>query len=348
MLLLAQVPLADARPFEREDVRRLPRPRFDLLFDPQSADFVRSFGPLRERALGLRIDWPFENLYCQAARAIRIDMAQLRALKRPSGGPGHLTPVIRRLLSDSKIVGRAELGLARVPPHPLREPMAGDDVERLLEDFAHMPVSCPRGDELVRTTVRTMGDVLADQILASTTRHSKAEAFTPKSWWVTAGRPLLMFQYAQQEVATLPGAATAVPVNSATMTLHHMTIGNELTWLIGLSPRTNMARLRELRLHLMRLHCEHQVAHIMVRHIAYRRLEATDDLEHYLERTSGLLHRTSFYGHTPSATLKIASQYMEQATAADRATLEHGLDSALSECRAAVRAGAKALTYPLL
>ncbi len=346
MLLVAQVPLADARPFEHDEVRRLTRPRFDLGFDPQSAGFVRSFGALQERAPGLPADWPAEDLYCHAARAVQIDTAQLKVLKRSTGGPGQFVPVMRRLLSNGEAVGRAEIWLARTPRHPLRQPMTDRDVEHLLEDFATMRVGCRSGDRLTEATVLTMGKLLAAQVLASTTKRSEQpDGFAPKGWWVTPGRPLLLFQYAHGDVAALPFAATAVPVDNATMTLHHMSVGGELVWLVGLSARANTARVRELRLHLMRLHCEHEVARMMVTHIIDDRLVATDGLEHYLERTSGLLSRTLFYKHPPSATLKIAYQYAEHVTAAQRSTLEQRVDEQLENCRETVRAAAKQFTY---
>jgi hypothetical protein len=343
MLLIAQIPLADARPFVGRDVRRLQRPRFDLGFDPRRADFLRSFGALEERPAGLPGDWPSEDLYCRAGRAIQIDPAALQHLKGPARGPGQFVPTMRRLLSDSDAVGRAELWLARVPRRPLRRPMTARNVESLLEAFAALPVDCRNGSGFTPATVRTMGDHLAAQVLVSTTeRAAQPDGFAPQNWWVTAGRPLLMLQYAEEELSALPGAATAVPVDGRGMTLHHLKVGHELTWLIGVGPRGNTARLRELRLHLMRLHCEHEVARIVVEHCDGR-LVGSKALQRYLKRTAKLIGRTKFYGHRPSATLKVAYDSTEQATAAPRVTLEQGIKRALRQCREQREASASAV-----
>lgn len=351
MLLIAQIPLADARPFVQGPVGRLDRPRFDLGFDPQRADFLRSFGAIKERPAGLPADWPSEDLYCRATRAIQVDPTALERLKGVARGPGQFVPTVRRLLSDSDAVGRAELWVAHVPRRPLRRPMPARDVECLLRAFAAMPVGCRSANELTPTTVLEMGRPLAAQVLASTTkRPAPAGALAPQGWWLSAGRPLLMFQYAVEEISALPPAAIAVPVDDRDITLHHMSVGEELAWLIGVDRRANTARLRELRLHLMRLHCEHQVARLMVTHFANRLLAASPALRHYFKRTRKLIGRTKFYGHPPSATLQAAYGYAEQASAGPRVTLEQGLTTAVRDCRRQEKADAEEADdgpYPL-
>jgi hypothetical protein len=345
MLLIAQVPLADARPFVNGDVRRLERPRFDLRFEPREKpkkpDFLRSFGALEQRRPGLPRDWPSEDRYCRAGRAIQIDTAALERLKGPARGPGQFVPSMRRLLSDSNAVGRTELWLTRVPRRPLRRPMSDHQVEALLAAFATMPVGCRSGKHITKSTVLAMGPLLAAQALTSTTQRFKPpDGFATQDWWVTAGRPLLMLQYAEEEVLALPPQAIAVPVESKHMTLHYMTVADEGTWLIGVGPRANTARLRELRLHLMRLHCEDEVAGILVEHFAGRRIAASEDLQRYLKRSLKLIKRTKFYGRPPSATLKVAYEYAEQVVAGPRVTLEQSLKKALRECRKQRKAAA--------
>lgn len=328
MLLAVQIPLADARTFESSPTHRLPRPRFDLGFDPDGAEFLRSFGPVCERAPGLPADWPSEDLYCHADRGLKLDVAELRRLKRSVRGSGHFTPIARRILSDGKATARAELWLSDAPQGDRSAPLAADDVHRLLEGFSAMKVRCRNPHRTVDTTTASMGPVVAAQLLASSTRRSGVpHDFVPKPWWITSGRPVFLLQYAPHEITELPATAIELATPASGVRLHHVRIGDRLVWLVGTLPGTERLLQRELRLHLLKLHCAREVTRRMLLHLADERLRHAD-MKWYLEKALGLMSRKRFHRFDPSPTLKLAYKYEEQVSGAQRRSLEEKLREA--------------------
>ncbi|MFN0247302.1 MAG: hypothetical protein ACKV2T_10480, partial [Kofleriaceae bacterium] len=69
MLVSIHFPCADVRGFLPEAAGRLRKPHWQL---PESSDFVRTFGPLRQRVAGGSKLFSGEGMVCRADGAIRF------------------------------------------------------------------------------------------------------------------------------------------------------------------------------------------------------------------------------------------------------------------------------------
>src|SRR3954453_11510330 len=110
MLIALQFPLADARCFLDTETHRLKTPAWPI---PELyREFVRGFGGVSKRVRGGLEEWQGEGVYCDAARAIRF---QIAPGKPPEGArtlSGTSRVAFRRFLYDGNSVGRFEAGIA--------------------------------------------------------------------------------------------------------------------------------------------------------------------------------------------------------------------------------------------
>ena len=120
MLVTVQLPFTDARHFLPCSLTgQLPLVSSFTELTP-GEDFIRAFGPLRKRHRGGVSAWPGEELYANAARALRVvPFGPVSAediingvFRLPRGNP---RVAFRRLMSDGTATTRVETGI-RVDP----------------------------------------------------------------------------------------------------------------------------------------------------------------------------------------------------------------------------------------
>ncbi len=122
MFVALQVPFVDVRPFIQNETGRLTSPDWQSL--QPDIDFVRSFGLVKRRLRGGVIEWPGEEMYCRALRALRFVNSNAKLPGDMGGGaprPGSTShsgdslPMVvpwRDLKSDSDIGPRSRRACA--------------------------------------------------------------------------------------------------------------------------------------------------------------------------------------------------------------------------------------------
>jgi hypothetical protein len=337
MLIAFQFPFADARPFLNEETHRLAAP--DWPDAEAGQEFVRSIGSVRPRLRGGERIWAGEGVYCDAARLLRFPPRLSSRQLAPSTGGSVLACQFRRLFSDGAAVVRVELGLTR-RAHPATTqgtrlpPLDSDGCLQFLLGCAATPVIVPSGNHAPASLPLLQADQgLRRQLLrSSTAREKEKPPFQPPVWWLTPGRPLILVQYWPREVVSLPSLTRRVETdNVAPLDLSHMGLLSQnrlvTVWFLGLRPDADRDVLRRLRIHLFRLHAERECLRHVLKHIKADRItvergsEASERLQHYLDRTFNLFFSQTRYGINQSKILEAAYRYDDLVSEADQATL---------------------------
>jgi hypothetical protein len=330
MFVAFQIPLADARPYVG-GVNKLAVPNYLLGPDETREEFMRNFGPFEWRRQDPGDDWPAENVYCRAARGLRFVEGALSTLEKDTGNRVSFECAFRRYLSNGKAVARIEIGLARRARTP-RAPLDGEGVRELMQRAFQLPVRVRGASGFDEVALMDAGPLLAAHVMRSTTHWKAAgSSFKPADWWVTPGRVLALLEYRPDEVSDVPARARKVQTTIPGLELHHVSFqkGRRITraWLMQVDPSAERARVREIRLHLFRLHAEREALRQILRQIAQDNLalsadtDASGDLRSYFEKSLGFLRRTSVYGQPQSELLKTAYEFDNLFTSGDRASL---------------------------
>jgi hypothetical protein len=323
MLVVAQLPMADVRPFLTQQTHRLERPRWGApLSLTLTSGFVRNVGELRRRRGGGDMSWENEGFYCDASRALPLPTDLPSHKFGPADAPiaafkGSSRVGSRRYYSSGPIV-RIEVGLSRIwGPHKL----AGLGLNQFLESMLSLPLSVRHATGPQPQPLHAAGPSLAALVLASTTQRNTGAAFQPESWWVSPGRPMLFVEYHVGEVANPPktGREVYLPEADGLRLDHWWTTFNQhrvQAWLLGRTLLSYRDQLRQVRVHLMRLHAELECA-MQVLQLAHdgggspkvsppSGTQEAAALVAYLERLQRLLSRQNVYGH-PQAPILVAA-----------------------------------------
>jgi len=297
MFATVQIPLADLRLFVSEPTGRLIVPSWPLA-DP-SKHFVRSVGPVRRRKRGGVAGWIGESLYCDARHGLVFP---------DHGGLQHqlfqlvnLTPLYRRFVATGRgkwpsAVARVDLGFkvngrntngkvtGRFLPLPKQAALAAATVMlRIPPDHRSRPLLSAGGT--IAERVRTVTTSLTDAPIRS------------RSWWVQAGCPLVLVE-APFKPEWLPlldppmDMSTPAPEDNDALALHHFSHldyqGIRLpVWTLFYSQAVSAESLRDLRIHLWRLHSEREILKLVLASCLQGRLDPSQPvLRDYLERQS--------------------------------------------------------------
>lgn len=342
MLAALQIPLTDVRPFLEVDTGRLDKPSWPLA--KVGSDFVRSFGIVERRLRGGIIEWPGEELYCNAARALRFNEPVI-IFKPPSNPKSHAMRLcaFRRFLADGCAVARYEVGFAFQEQPSLR--IGGLRRSQDFIDLSRFVLAQEVYLQLNSGFRQTCSLVDADQYLAqqylrASTRRNAID--TVQNWWVCPGTPLLIIEYDDWYSVKFPKCVRTVDsqiLRHANIELSHLlvnfkgkTIG---VWLLGHRFHTlskgsfavNRDILRRLRLSLFRIHSERESIRQVFRLIAAkkiqisRRSETSDRLQAYLQRVIKILSKRAYQGLPQSEILDVAYHAEDLVTEGERATL---------------------------
>jgi hypothetical protein len=358
MFAALQFPFTDVRYFLDAGTGRLAKPVWRV--PRPDHDFIRAFGPLKRRLRGGLAEWPGEEHYCRATRALRFDP--------PFRGPVNLGQVavericeFRRFLSDGRAVARVEVGVklqrASRPKQPVRPPplqLGAEECVALIASTLALPVQVPApGGKLAHVPLVAADRPLALHYLRSTSARAEAGAVQP--WWLAPGDPLLLVEYLlNQDVATLPRHARHVRrLDDQGADLAHYRFGahgrSVAVWLLGYNPAAaDRDLLRGLRLQLFRFHAELEAIKQVFRLVVEEKIapaggsRASERLQEYLLKSTGLLAKDMRGGVPQSALLDVVQQLQDVVNEGERATL---LD-ALSDIRPSVRRNVERFTEP--
>jgi hypothetical protein len=314
MFVTVQIPIADMRHFVTEETGRLTLPSWPLA-DP-AKDFVRAVGPVRRRRRGGVPEWVGESLYCDARHALVF--ADHGTPRHQLTGQVHLTPLYRRFVATGRMkwpgaVARIDAGFrvsgrnangrltSRRLPLPAQAALAAVTVETRIP---------PNGKS--RPMVQA-GGLIAERIRAVTTSLTTPPAHH-RSWWVQPGAPLVLVE-APFKPEWLPllkppmDVGTPAPGNNDALALHHFSRieyqGSIIpVWTLFYSETIPTDTLRLLRIHLWRLHNEHEVLRLVLAACIQGQLDpAHPTLRDYLARQSSALRQPAREGFPQSGIL---------------------------------------------
>lgn len=329
VLFVVQLPLIDARALIATETRKLDRPRFALGADDFEPEFLRSFGPLERADPGAPPDWPCEMAFCSARNGFRLTSSGLSTLDRELGA-GSFQVAFRRFLSNAETIGRAELGL-EAKHRAQAERLTGERMIEILRRLAQLPLHVGNGEAALDVTLANLGPALSTLVLASTTGWQQTPAgFETASWWVSPGAPVVIVEFREHELS-VPSGAVAVELSDPAIDLAYLRgpAGIPHVWFVRSSARARADRIRQIRLHLTRLHTERESIRVVLRLVAEGRLSMTadpdDELNLFLERADGFLRRGEPYGNPQSEMLRVVARADSSITGNLRTSLEQEL-----------------------
>lgn len=317
MFVTMQIPIADMRHFVTEETGRLTLPPWPLA-DP-ARHFVRAVGPVRRRRRGGVPEWVGESLYCDARHALVF--AGHGALRHQLSDQVHLTPLYRRFVATGRVkwsgaVARIDVGFrvsgrnangrltGRRLPLPGQAALAAATVETRI----------PPKDK--SRSVVAAGGLIAERIRQVTTSLT-APPVHDRSWWVQSGAPLVLVEapFTPEWLALLKppmDVTTPSPGNNDALALHHFSHieyqgGIIPVWTLFYSETISSETLRLLRIHLWRLHNEHEVLRLVLAACIQGQLDpAQPTLRDYLARQSSALRQPTREGFPQSDILSRA------------------------------------------
>ncbi len=335
MFVALQFPFVDVRPFIQTATGRLTLPDWQSL--QPDIDFVRSFGLVKRRLRGGIIEWPGEEMYCRALRAVRFVNSNAKLPADMSGGAAEARQYIpfRRFLADGCALARFEIGFGyrTAPGKSVR--LRSKDFISLIRFVLSQEVVVPHDSAQKTCTLAEAGQYLAKHYLRAS---QSLKAPPPEDWWVAPADTLLLLEYDKGKTDILGFPKHARPVNSDLLTqanidLAHMWAeykGKQVgVWLLGYEgyDKANRDLLRRLRLSLFRLHAERECMQRVFRLIARNKIEVqkdspqTEQLQAYIDNATRILAKRSYDGLPQSAILDAAYQAEDLVSVGERATL---------------------------
>ncbi len=301
MFIVIQHPLADVRQFLGPSCERLARPIWPL--PEPGVEFIRSSGSVLRRKRGGLTDWSGEDVYCDAASAIRFPNHLGDARFGSGTGSAAIRSVFRRFYSAG-VVARTEVGLA-INAAPGQVLATKDVWPGLLSDAARIPIRVGGGKA---QPLIGAGPGLARHYLASTTRKKSSVAILANKqnhFWISAGNPCAVVELADGETIE-PAHAVAVETNLKSIQLRHawLSVGPTLvsTWLMACSAETGREEYRRLRMHLLRLHAERECLRLVLRAAnagminLYASETCSNDLQRYLNDSIRVIQADRRFG----------------------------------------------------
>lgn len=343
MFITLQFPLADSRRFVETNTGRLLAPPWPLA-DP-SRHFIRSVGPVRNRPRGFTGDWTGEDLLCNAKGALKFSFPKG---VRPSGiieGTA-LIPNFRRYFAAGSprwagAVARIDIGFSvaetRFDKYGRPKRAGLSYFQDLALSCLTLPVTVPGQTKGNRELV-TIGSALARRLLQVTT-STQDPPERILSWWITAGCPLVLIEAAYQpyfssSLGALDRAWTSDARDTDPIAAHYISRvqRGEFTvpvWIVLHEPGADPVALRNLRIHLWRLHNEREVLKSILAFCIEERLTPakSDTLRDYLARQSDRLRRGRTEGFMQRDLVNYAYQLDDLVNRNDISKLKAILDS---------------------
>lgn len=329
MLIATTFPLLDARAFVEDGAMRVGMPNWPNV--QPDVQFIRHYGPVRQRVRGGFTEWPGEQMYCEARRSIRFsdsfrDAAQF-------GKECTRYCAFRRFFSDG-VKARVDVAFGY---RKCKRPLTGAETLQLIRSTVDIPIRVA-GVPGKAAALITAGRALARQYLDATTRRGDG-TFRPEPWWVSPGTPMVVVEYNNQaELAELPKyhrrveslLAAGVELDHAYVEVRGQRIG---VWFLGRNGSSNLDALRRLRVTLLRVHVERQSVKELLRLIVTQRLQIKPSVDppgsidtsamllDYLAESTSRLERPNRDGLPQSEILAAAQMLEDVVSEGERETL---------------------------
>lgn len=324
MFFAVGFPFSDSRYFLAADTDRVPYPQWPLPIEGK--EFIRSFGQVRRRRAGGVESWAGEERFCGASRAIRFEPALTKQhLAESTGFP---TGVYRRFYWTGFSVSRMEVGIKST----YRDyALDATSVLKRLNGVCSLQVRTPSKKLKPTVDLISCGPALADHYLKATTRRRDGTTIQHLKWWHLPCTPLLVVEYWKGDILELPRFSTPLPLPGFSGQLHHCWIDRHRqllpVWFLEVSTKTDLPLVRQIRVHLLRMHAEWECLKSVLRLISNKqievrpRTEASDRLQEYLLGCHRLLNRTSAYGQVPSQLLIELQRFSDLVSPSEREVL---------------------------
>lgn len=334
MLIVAQFPLADSRPFLEAPspiTHRLPFPSWPL--PRANREFVRGSGIVRERRRGGIDTWPGEEAYCMAHRALKFPPRLDNIRLNDATDNISFLCAFRRYYSDGSAVSRVEIGLKTlINNRHFDYAINASRCLTIIENYLSIPVRVYLpGREWIWRELVNASDALAGHYLFATTERVKEHFPEVESWWIGAGQPLLLVEYQAGEIVQLPRTCRSVEIDYPPRArIHHSRLefrGKRFgIWWVR-NDRQQKDLLRRLRLNLFRLHAERECLKQVLRNIDIGRIapdahtEKSDWLQQYLDNALNLLNKQTYCGLPQSKISQVAYQADNLVSPGERTTI---------------------------
>jgi len=314
VFVVLQHPFADLRTFLGTKTGRLPRPVWPLA-EP-GREFVRSCGAVKPRPLGGANEWPGEEVYVDASRALKMPN-QLRQLSLGHALRGQVTHVIRRFHSQGT-VSRMEIGL-RVHLVEGQVEASQQDWLTLLNELLGLPVKIGSASRQKPIRLVEAGSSLASHLLKATTETRSAETIATQSWWVCPGNPSVIVEYPSSlPLVHPPYSRFAMRIPAADASIWHawLPFGQRRcsTWLVERGENGDADTVRRLRIHLSRLHAERECLAQILRQLScndfslFFNANSADSVQRYLNDGIRNIKKPMRFGFDQLPLLEVAEQ----------------------------------------
>lgn len=328
MFLVIQFPFVDTRRFVNGQTGRLIRP--DWPIPDVDKDFIRSSGLVRPRLRGGSAQWAGEEIYGEVSSALKFPDRLRQIAITANKVCGNIDFAFRRFYSDG-IIARMEVGFKLDLRTSTSDPLL---VSELIYQIAHLKVVVQdtNGTDKRCTTTNAIeaGNVLARHFLHATTNHKEVSDTNIEPWWFTASAPTLIVEHT--ESMQLPRHTRHIlDVDGGGAALAHcwIRLGTRRvsTWFI-INQHADSAAVRNLRIHLSRLHSEREGLRCVISQLNSRKLSperdlpASDTLQRYFRNTLHVLQRPERFGHNQSLMLNAAQDAFRTALEGETASLE--------------------------
>jgi hypothetical protein len=301
-------------------------------------------------------DWPSEEIYSDASRAVRFSAGRLE-IQTSNKNRQILYPycAFRRFLVDGRfpgvtidghsinrgaVVSRLEIGLGFRRKKAADLALTFPDTLEVIKAVTQMHVTLQTQKE--SQPLFSLGPKLASAYLAASTRRKGGQSLPTEAWWFRVGAPLLVIEYGDGDIGELPKYSrhvttlvrTGVQLDHCRIESHGMRFG---VWFLGVNDSAltsvNKQRVRRLRLNLLRLHAERDSIRQILRLIAQERIAikrgttSSERLQQYLDESVRLLSKEHRDNLPQSEILEAAQDYEDFVTPGERETLGAQLSS---------------------
>lgn len=309
MLAIASLPVADLRSFVRGKTHRLAKPTFPTA--RVKSDFVRNTGSARERRRGGSPDVGGEDTFCDAKNALRF-LTGGRFVHRQGRGRTARC-VFRRLYHTGFDALRFDIGL-------VLDGFVGASAAEVAQFVASVPVRI----ETAGRDAMTLGQAsaaLANHYLVSSTALRRGNPRRLEPWWCLPVDGLLVLEAESGKLQPTRGTSgTVLSMDGTGIDLHYQQLDDRQLhgdlrrlWVVESTVRADRRRVRQVRMHLTRVHTESLCFRKTVNEAQSGELQkdldvASGRLESHLRDVSRVLDKTERYGTPQRAILDLALQ----------------------------------------
>ena len=295
---------------------------------------------MRNRRRGFTVDWPGEDMLCDAKGAIKFALHRGAAPIVAARG-SYLNPAFRRYYAGGNprwagAVARLDIGFSVIqsPMDIHHQSMAAEIgyYENVALACLTLLVNVPGQTNGARPLVTT-GAALARRILDVTT-STRNPPLHVNNWWITPGCPLVLIEDLYDSAGSAPldalnRAWISASRESDPIAAHYFSTVKQQgftvpVWIVLHDMEADPVALRNLRMHLWRLHNEREVLKSFLTLCIEERIKPTEShgLRDYLARQSDRLRKRRTEGFAQRDLMDYAYQLDDMVNGYDSVKLK--------------------------